>query len=367
MEGVPHRRVSADVSEAAVAASFADRPTNRSIAIQFWIIGALVPVGFILTGKFGEYDFATFWVAARQVLSGEASAIYSQAATRLYADSLGLGWPTIFPYPPHALFLFLPFALLDYIPAYLAWNLATAGFFYWAARPWLPKGFPPALAVVTPAGLVCLDFGQTGLLFGGLWLLAFRGRWAALALLTFKPHLGLLGILSLRSWRAFWLATLLATGLIAASMLLFGPGLWAGFVEHTIGHAGKISAYKRWLFAGVTPAMGYGLWGWLPFAVAGALLLAQRINAFTAATATFLISPYGFHYDMPVACLGFGLLIFLHWRDMPIVHRIPIALGFLAPVIAIGGTWWMPPILGCALWAQTKYELSWPLRSDESR
>lgn len=328
-------------------------------------MGALVPLVFplvfIATGKFGEFDFAALWVAAKQALSGDVSAIYSESATKSYANTLGLGSPTVFPYPPHALFFFLPVALIDYIPAYLLWNVSTAAFFFWAARPYLPKDFPPILAIATPAALICLDFGQTGLLFGGLWLLAFRGRWAAVALLTFKPHLGLLSILSLRSWRVFWLTALLAAGLIFASMLLFGPSLWPTFVDHSIVHAGKISGYKRWFFAGVTPAIGYGSWGWLLFAIAGSLLLAERVNVFTAATASFLISPYGFHYDMTVTSLGFGLLVFKHWRDMPVAHRIPIALGFLAPVIAISGTWWMPPLIGCALWAQTKYEVEAPL------
>ncbi len=316
----------------------------------------MVPLTFIAIGKVGEYDFAAFWIAAKQAMSGEAAGIYSQAATRSYSDSLGLGGATIFPYPPHALFFFIPFALIPYIPAYLAWNAATAAFFYWAARPYLPDRFSPILAILTPAALICLDFGQTGLLFGGLWLLAFRGKWAAVALLTFKPHLGFLAILTLRNRRSFGYTVLMALALLVASALLFGPALWQSFVDHSINHAAKITTMKRWLFAAVTPAVGYGLWGWIAFAIVGAMLLAERLNAFTAATASFLISPYGFHYDMPVVSLGFGLLIFAYWADMPIRHRVPVAIGFLSPVIAISGNWWMPPLLGWALWAQTKYD-----------
>jgi hypothetical protein len=337
-----------------------EQPTNRSVTLQIWIIGALIPLAFIVAGKVGEYDFAAFWIAAKQTISGEASGIYSQAATQIYAERLGLGGATIFPYPPHALLFFIPFALIPYIPSYLAWNAASAAFFYWAARPYLPQGFPPILAILTPAALICLDFGQTGLLFGGLWLLAFRGSWAAVALMTIKPHLGVLSILSLRSWRAFAGAALLALFLLLGSALLLGTGLWLDFAEHSAGHAARIGDFKRWLFAGVTPAIGYGLYGWIAFAIAGALLLAERINVFTAATASFLISPYGFHYDMPVVCLGFGLLIHARWNEMPVRHRIPVALGFLSPVIAISGNWWMPPIIGWGLWAQSKYPMAVP-------
>nr|WP_283938313.1 glycosyltransferase family 87 protein [Sphingomonas brevis] len=330
--------------------------SNLSTALQIWLIGALLPLCLILTGEANQYDFSALWVAAKQAIAGDAGAIYSATATQLYADQLHLGRATIFPYPPHALFAFLPFAILPYIPAYLAWNVATAAFFYWAARPCLPKGFPPILSILTPAALICVDFGQTGLAFGGLWLLAFRGRWAAVALLTVKPHVGLLSILSLRRWSAFWKTVALTIGLMLASVAAFGFALWPAFLENLIVHAEKMTAMERWFHAGVTPAIGYGFWGWIAFAIAGALLLAKRVNVFTAATATFLISPYGFHYDMTVVCLGFGLLIFSEWHAMPIRHRIPIALGFLSPVIAIAGVWWMPPIIGYALWAQVKYD-----------
>jgi len=160
---------------------------------------------------------------------------------------------------------------------------------------------------------------------------------------------------------------MMVLGLIAVSALLFGPTLWLDFLRHTVSHAGHLGVMERWFFAGVGPAMGYGMWGWIAFAAIGALLLMRNVNVFTAATATFLISPYGFHYDMPVACLGFGLMIYTHWQEMPIQHRIPVAIGFLSPVIAISGVWWMPPLLGWALWAQTKYESAGELRACFSR
>lgn len=320
------------------------------------MIGALVPLAFILTGEWWKNDFATFWTAGMQVLSGESADIYRADAIEAYAERFAIVAQP-FPYPPHALLFFLPFALLPHLVGYFVWNLATAAFFMWCARPYLPRGFPAVLAALTPGALICFYFGQTGLLFGGLWLLAFRGKWAAVALLTFKPHLGPLAILSLKDRRA-WLGTIAAVlALVAASALAFGPERWIEFVQLGLSHSTQIGSNKRWLVAGVGPAMGYGFLGWIPFAVAGALLLARNVNVFTAATATFLISPYGFHYDMPVASLGFGLAIFAHWHEMPIRHRIPMSLGFLTPAIAYAGVWWIPPILLWALWAQTHYKV----------
>ena len=330
--------------------------TARSAALQLWLIGSLVPLAFIVTSPFRRSDFLSLWLAGKMAMAGAAGQIYDSALSGAFASQIGISAATNFPYPPHALLFFVPFAAIPLVPAYLAWNLVTAAFFIWAARPHLPDGFPAWLAALTPAALICLDFVQTGLLFGGLWLLAFNGKWWAVPLMTFKPHLAFLGILSFRSWSAFTKAVLLGLALLAVPAIIWGPALWLDFYQHTISHAAEMGTRKRWFFAGVSPAIGYGMIGGIPFAMAGGILLARKVNVFTAATASLLISPYGFHYDMAVACLGFGAMIFSYWEEMPTGHRLPMALGFLSPLVALIGVWWVPFILMWGLWAQTKYE-----------
>ena len=66
----------------------------------------------------------------------------------------------------------------------------------------------------------------------------------------------------------------------------------------------------RWYTQAVTPLLAYNFAGWAVFAIAAIILLSRNFNVFTAASATFLISPYGFHYDMTVVCVGFGVLLF---------------------------------------------------------
>lgn len=331
------------------------RNVSLPMILLIWAIGAIVPLVILLSSEFGKNDFVVLWIAGSQVLAGDARGVYDVAATGVFADQFDLGKATIFPYPPHALFLFVPFALLRYHAAYVVWTVVTAAFFCWSAKPYIGGKLPLALAVLTPAAITCIAFGQTGLVFGGLWLLAFRGKWPAVAALTFKPHLGILSILSLRNRSALAGTIALTVALLGASAVLLGWSLWPSFFEHSFGHVARITSMKRWLFAGVTPAIGYGFIGWLPFAVAGALLLARNVNAFTAATASFLISPYGFNYDLPVVSLGFGLLLYRNWVNMPFRHRLPIALGFIVPVIAMAGAWWAPPILLWALWVQVQY------------
>jgi hypothetical protein len=302
---------------------------------QLLLLGTILPAltfaRWIYKGEFGS-DFAVFWRAGSLFLAGDWAAIYRTVAEYN------------FPYPPHALLLFTPFAILSFWPALVAWNLLSAAFFIWAARPY------GQIAILTPGALMCLYYGQTGLIVGGLWLLAFRGKWPAVALLTIKPHLGFLSVLSLQSLRQ---AAMVAGIAIALALPLIS--LWPDFVAHSLAHTTDMAQENyHWHFVAVTPAIAYGVIGWIPFALAAALMLARNVNVFTAATAALLIAPYGFSYDMPVACLGIFLAARRHWEQLSTLDRLALALGFLCPSIARFGVWWVPPLLLWCLWVQVK-------------
>ena len=116
-----------------------------------------------------------------------------------------------------------------------------------------------------------------------------------------------------------------------------------------------------------TPLIGYGLAGHLVFAACAILLLTRNFNVFTAATATFLILPYAFHYDMTVANLGFAVLIFRHWEEMGLLEKVAACLGFLVPEFTTLGSWFAPPLLLAGLYVQTRRLdgqplLNWPGR-----
>lgn len=320
-----------------------DASLNRSSALQLWAVGAIAPVLTISWNIFEKglrSDWEILWTAGRLALFGDVS------------PALG----TEFTYPPHALFFFAPFAPIPYAASYIAWNLLTAAFFLWAARPYLPKSFPHLLALLTPGALMCFHFGQTGFLMGGFWLLAFRGSWASVALLTFKPHLGVLSALTLRTRSALLKTILLAFALVVGSLILFGFDAWRDFAGHLLSHESEFTTRQRWHYAGVSPAIAYGIIGWLPFALAAGLMLMRNLNAFTAATAALLISPYGFTYDMPAASLGIGLAIWGHWDSLGWSKRLALMLGFLTPTLASLGVWWIPPILLWTLWVQVGLE-----------
>lgn len=325
------------------------------VIAALWILGAVGPIAALNLAPVSERDFGSIWAAGRAIMAGVDP--YQVDAFKAFGDRLlGVG-PYNFTYPPHALFLFLPFAMLPAVPALVAWTLFSFAIFYWAARPLMPEGLPPALALLVPPAIININFGQTGLITSALFLIAFRGSGLAAAALTFKPHMGfLVAPALLRDRRALATAIVATLVLVLASALLFGG--WDDFFRHARDYqGGKLVNHTQasWVLQATTPMIGYGLWGWLMYAVGGAYLLSRNFNLFTAATATFLISPYGLHYDMAAVCLGFAILLYTCWDAMPAWHKAVAALAYLTPVIVGYGTWLVPPILLIGLLVQGQW------------
>ena len=226
------------------------------------------------------------------------------------------------------------------------------------------RQLPSVFAVVTPAGCLSLMFGQTGLLFGALWLLAFQRHGWAVGLLSLKPQVGFLTILTLDR-RRFLVALATFVAALGLTSLLF-PEAMAGFARSITAQASRLGSDEipMWYFVMVTPLQGYGFAGWAIFAAAAIVLLWRRFDVVTAATATFLIAPYGIHYDMTVACLGMGLAMLHERRSWALAA---LTFGFLTPCIVMLGTWFAPPLLLAALWAQVTAERSPATASADAR
>ena len=94
----------------------AAEPRRLGLLIALCILGAVWPVKlFIEWAGSGPNDFMYFWEAG-------------QAALGMHA--VGKIW---FPYPPHALFLYAPFALLPFLAAWAVYNLYGLALFMLAA------------------------------------------------------------------------------------------------------------------------------------------------------------------------------------------------------------------------------------------
>ena len=320
-----------------------------------WIVGAIGPILALSLTPIAQRDFGSIWVAGRAIMAGVDP--YNVEAFKAFGDQLlGIGHYN-FTYPPHALLLFTPFSLLPAVPAFIVWSIFSVILFYVAARPLMPKGLPPILALLTPPVFLNINFGQTGLITAALFLFAFRGSGLAAAALTFKPHMGfLVAPALLHDRRALAVAVGATLVFVLTSALLFGD--WGGFFTHARDYQARTlfnHSQDIWVLQATTPMIGYGVWGWLLYAVGATYLLSRNFSLFTAATATFLISPYGLHYDMAAACLGFGILLFTKWEVMPIWHKVVASLAYLSPVIVGYGTWLVPPILLVGLLVQTEW------------
>lgn len=340
-----------------------------------WLLGAIVTLTMVWNGLGQDQlstdkDYANLWVAGRLAIEGNIAAIFDVEAFRQASvPLLGERIAGNYSYPPHALFLAVPFAVLPYKWSLVAWTLAGMAFFMWAAREHCRGVMPLFLAVLTPAALDNIRFGHYGFFAGGLFLLAFsnRHRIAGLAAsaLTIKPHLGLLvTVQMLRNPKALVVAIAATVALVIASLLVFGPASWTGFLTETFAYqSGLIAPAGRGKLMHMmpTPLIGYGLVGHLIFAGLAILLLTRNFNVFTAATATFLILPYAFHYDMTVANLGFAVLIFRHWDDLGLLEKVAACLGFLVPEFVTFGTWFAPPLLLAGLYVQTRWLEGQPL------
>ena len=341
---------------------------SLSLLIFLWLVGLAYTVPTFGLGAIWNSDYLNYWFGPRAVRAGINP--YDVIAYRDY----GLAFfpkgnlPQFnFTYPPHALFLFTPLSFLPPYVSFAAWDLISLAIFWVAAKRVLPKGLPAFLAVLSPATVLCLNFGQTSLVAGALFLMAAGGSGVAAALLTFKPQLGFLAapLLLLKGRKPVLIAVAATLFLIVSSQLVFGH--WYDFLTHASGYqAGQIFDEEKkniWYIIGTTPAMGYGVRGFLIYLVVATIVLVRNFNLWTAATATFLISPYGFHYDMSVVCLGFSILLYTYWDRMPLWQRLVASLAFLAPIIVWYGTWWVPPIMLLGLFVQSQcfpgVQLTW--------
>lgn len=327
-------------------------------------------------------DFSNLWMAGKLALAGHSACIFDPNCFRVnLVDLLGLTAKQNYSYPPHALFIAIPFAMLPYYSALALWTGAGALFFTACAKPFLPEGFPPYLAAFTTAGWLTIWNGHYAFVLGGLWLLFFLwierrpSRAGVIAgLLTFKPHMGLMiAATALKRPVAVSIAVATTAGLVIASAMIFGPHRWSDFLVSTTTTQGEIlSRTAPELYFLMMPS-SYVAFGRGPAAVAAqmisaiaaiALLWRSRAwDAFSAATATFLIVPYVFNYDMTVACLGYAICLHQQWQRLRWFERAGFFFAFLSPEL----TFFVPQLVPLSLLYALKLQLQLGGESFESR
>jgi alpha-1,2-mannosyltransferase len=206
-------------------------------------------------------DFVSFWTVSWALLHDRAQAIYEPEALAALESTIEGGASAFYAwlYPPIALLLVYPLALLPYLWSLLIWLMAGAALYLTALWRILPRPLTLWAGLAFPAVLITVEHGQNALLTAGLmsWALLLLSRrpiaaGILLGLLTFKPQLGVLVPLALiagRQGRALIAAAVTSIALIAVTVVLFGAHVWMDYVAVTplardILDLGLVAAYK---------------------------------------------------------------------------------------------------------------------------
>ncbi len=293
------------------------------------------------TGKPIGTDFLGFWAAGRMALDGHATEAYD-ADLHATAAQHALPWkpgqqaPFVpYLYPPTFLMAAAALALLPYGAALALWLTATLPLYLASTRAILPGALMAALAF--PAVFLNLAHGQTGFLSAGLLggglLLLDRRPWTSgilFGLLAYKPQFGVLIPLALLLggyWRTIVAAALTIIATVGCSLALWGDGPWRAFIAtlQTVGGYGLENSSDgleklQSVFAAVRLLGGNVQIAWAfqaAFACIGAAAVvwiwrqsaSAAIRGTVLATASLMLTPYLFDYDLVILALSLAWLV----------------------------------------------------------
>jgi alpha-1,2-mannosyltransferase len=238
--------------------------------------------------------------------------------------------PLPWPYPPTALLVDLPLALLPYFVSLALWLIVTLSCYVFILYKIAPRPLTILWALAFFGAFTNFAQGQNGflsatLLGGGVLCLAntpFVGG-LLLGLLTYKPHIAMLIPLALllsREWRALWGVITSGTCLILASAAVFGYGIWGVFLNNIPGTITNLQMESAWFskmpsaFAAIRLVGGGVAAAWICQGVAMlvAIILVARIWSSPASQvsrvtalvlAILLFSPHIFYYDLTILAL----------------------------------------------------------------
>lgn len=272
-------------------------------------------------------DFVNYWAGPRLAMQGQAAKAYDLNWFWAYERSLTapnaeFKW---YGYPPVAMVLAAPFALLPFLPAFAAWTLSG-----WAiVTGMLSNRLTPLWAGLAVLALPAFQFnvmtGQNGaftaaLLAGGIMVLESSPILAGMLFgaLCYKPHMGVLipvAMLAAGRWKTIFSAAATVALLVAISLVWTGLPTWEGFLHNTpfhrrilesqgLGFIHMPSTYLMLRRIGVDSLFAYGLQGatsllaaWMVFSV-WRTTASKELKGAVLLVATFVATPYVWDYDL---------------------------------------------------------------------
>ncbi|MDR3528851.1 MAG: glycosyltransferase family 87 protein [Rhizomicrobium sp.] len=314
-------------------------------------------------------DFVNTWMGARAALSGHIDQLFHlQVYMQHLVATFGPMVPHNWSYPPSLLLFIWPLGFLPYIAACALWSVTGMAAYVGSAaavdRSWRYLAF----VAVTPAIGINLFCGQNGFFTAALLILVFR-YWderpivagLILGAMLYKPHLVVLFPLALAlsgRWRVIAAAGVSALTLAGLTALIFGHDIWSEYFRLVVPVQQAVMRYGTG-FLTMMPTgfmqarmLGAGYWlAWLvqiPFTL---LALAALVWTFVKRrdpvlsyavliTASFVVTPYAFDYDMVV----FGWLVAMLWTrfEAPWDRRLLLAVWTLPVAMLFYGEWYVP-------------------------
>jgi Glycosyltransferase family 87 len=314
----------------------------------------------IRSGNLAFNDLFAQWSFARFAMRYPAAGLYDEPTLFAFQKTLfaahRLHFP--FPYPPPYLFAVWPLGWLDQWQAWALWSGGGLALFLAAALAGRWRGRDVALLLLAPLTVLTVAYGQNGvltsaLILGGLRLLGRRAVLAGvlLGLACIKPQLGVLvpvALLAARQWTTLAAAALTIAALILASAAAFGWAPWQEFLAGLVGHAANIDAsvgdYRKPTLTAtllqfhLDRAWAYRIQGVVALAMAALVWRAFRRGVSELAVAllivaTFLATPYGFFYDMPMLTAAILMVAAGFAQRIPWPAAAVLAAALVFPIV----------------------------------
>lgn len=352
-----------------------------TVAPIIWLFYWPASGGLDVTGHQIGRDFINLWAGPQLAFAGRWPVLtdfhaYHEAISELFGQRIPFhNWGA----PPFMLILLWPFAQAPYFIALGFWTVLTLVAYLLVTMSVVERERRMQgclLLALSPATLINVIGGQNGFLTASLFLGGFLAlqRRSSLAgvlfgLLTVKPHLGLVipfVLLRTGTWRGILAAVAVITFLVAVSVVTFGHEIWRDFFLVTSAYQtnllvtfagfytymmGSVFSAVRTFGGSAQLAMIIQIGVAIPVAIATTVAWGRTKNRILriqlVASATFLITPYLFVYDMTwtsavaiwrVLSSGEGsrpvpLLYILVWMSPAYIFQASLFGVGLAPLI----------------------------------
>lgn len=322
----------------------------------------VLPLGSVIGG-----DYVAFFAAAEAIARGLTVEIYSPEIFQNLLLEVGPpqdAYTLTWQYPPSYYFLVSPLTLTGYLPGYILWTGLGALAFLLALRGTGTSWAALYIVIASPSVFHAAITGQNGFLTAALIAVAAlhpdrRPVLAGLAaaLLTVKPHLGLLlplAYLAGGMWRAFFVAALGAVALFAASILVFGLDSWMAFhggasgtwenIELKLLQIHKMATpMTAAIFMGLPAKAALAIHLGIAAATAGCVTLIWRrvadsgLRAAALCAGVLLVTPFAYFYELVILALPVLIVVKRGLeRGWLKYEKLTIGLAYAIPMMLPG-------------------------------